>query len=61
MSELAKCPNCGQSPSIAVRTRAVNWGAAEMRCCTGVPVCGLVFLSPLAVKLNLELNLKNSG
>ncbi|WP_236346363.1 hypothetical protein [Enterobacter cancerogenus] len=37
MSELAKCPDCGQSPSIKVRSRGMNWGSAEIRCSNGCP------------------------
>lgn len=37
MSNLSKCPDCGQSPSIKVRGRGMNWGSAEIRCSNGCP------------------------
>lgn len=38
MSNLPVCPRCGMAPSIKIRSRGINWGAAEIRCsngCTG--------------------------
>lgn len=35
--ELPKCPDCGQPPSIKVRSREMNWGNAEIRCSNGCP------------------------
>jgi hypothetical protein len=37
MSDLAKCPNCGMSPSIKIRSRGMNCGSAEIRCSNGCP------------------------
>lgn len=37
MTDLPKCPNCGQPPSFTVRSRGMNWGAAEVRCSNGCP------------------------
>lgn len=39
MTDLPRCPNCGQRPAMKVRSRGMNWGSAEIRCsngCTGI-------------------------
>lgn len=58
MSELAKCPNCGQSPSITVRSRAMNWGAAEMRCSNGCPGLRVGFSFPPGGEAKSRIELK---
>lgn len=35
MTDLPKCPNCGMSSSLKVRSRELNWGDAEIRCSNG--------------------------
>ena len=37
MTELPKCPVCGMSPALRVRSRGMNWGSAEVRCSNGCP------------------------
>jgi hypothetical protein len=37
MTDLPKCPDCGQPPSVKVRSRGMNWGSAEIRCSNGCP------------------------
>nr|DAZ46603.1 MAG TPA: restriction alleviation protein [Caudoviricetes sp.] len=35
MTDLPKCPGCGMSPALRVRSRGLNWGSAEIRCSNG--------------------------
>lgn len=37
MTDLPKCPVCGMSPALRVRSRGMNWGSAEVRCSNGCP------------------------
>lgn len=37
MSDLPRCPNCGQRPAMRLRSRGINWGSAEIRCSNGCP------------------------
>ncbi|MBY5117240.1 hypothetical protein [Enterobacter cloacae] len=46
MSDLPKCPDCGQSPSIKVRSRGMNWGSAEIRCSNGCSAWRVGFSFP---------------
>lgn len=37
MTDLTRCPNCGQRPAMRLRSRGINWGSAEIRCSNGCP------------------------
>ena len=37
MTDLPRCPNCGQKPAMKIRSRGMNWGSAEIRCSNGCP------------------------
>lgn len=46
MTDLPRCPNCGQRPAMRIRSRGMNWGSAEIRCSNGCPDCRAGFSFP---------------
>ena len=59
MTDLPRCPNCGQRPAMKVRSRGINWGSAEIRCSNGCPGIRAGFSFPPGGEAAAKENLKS--
>lgn len=59
MTDLPRCPNCGQRPAMKVRSRGMNWGTAEIRCSNGCPGIRAGFSFPPGGEATAKEDLKS--